>query len=502
MSDSVIPSRDLSWSRRGVATRLFLTCWLIYSLHFATNIVRDIYLALAIGDHLSFRVDEYAGLHPDLFEHPGHGWHTGANPGISLIGAAPYALARPLIDRVVAHVNASRQTTGQQPPDYHSPWPMAREFFEKAWRRGYDIKFALAAFVMQSFGMAPISAGGVVLMFLYLSEITGSRRQSLALALVYAFATPVFFRTGYLNHNLVLGHIAFAAFFLLRPRHAPPSQRRYFAAGLLAGSCILVDYSGAFLAFPLGIFVLWRARSSATDWLRPLIAFAVGAIGPILLLWFYQWRSFGHPFYPPQHWMPPLEWIDEQGFRGVRGPQWRWAWRLWLDLAYGLIPSCPLFLLWFRPGPMFRRVDRPHALLAYGSVALVWLFLSGVDYIAIQADTGVRYMAAVFPLLFLPAAFCLVEMRRLYASLWALASLVVNWSLAMSRDVERGRGVLDPLLDIFVGGFRLPALTTLSRLPGLFPALDPAGVSPLPLFALCGALLYLLWRRWPDAIAD
>src|ERR1051326_3640246 len=44
------------FSPRQLALRLFLTCWIVYSLHFASNTVREIYLALAIGDHLSFRV--------------------------------------------------------------------------------------------------------------------------------------------------------------------------------------------------------------------------------------------------------------------------------------------------------------------------------------------------------------------------------------------------------------------------------------------------------------
>ena len=45
------------WSAREIAVRLFLTCWIIYALHFSTNIVREIYLTLSIGDHASFRVD-------------------------------------------------------------------------------------------------------------------------------------------------------------------------------------------------------------------------------------------------------------------------------------------------------------------------------------------------------------------------------------------------------------------------------------------------------------
>src|SRR5437868_1495719 len=91
-----------------VAVRLFVTCWLIYALHVATNTVREIYLALAIGDHFSFRVDEYAHIHPDIFEKPGFGWHINANPGGSMLGAVPYALFRPVVDRIVDKVNRNR----------------------------------------------------------------------------------------------------------------------------------------------------------------------------------------------------------------------------------------------------------------------------------------------------------------------------------------------------------------------------------------------------------
>ena len=32
-------------------------------------------------------------MHPDLFDKPGYGWHIGANPGGSMVGAIPYALS-------------------------------------------------------------------------------------------------------------------------------------------------------------------------------------------------------------------------------------------------------------------------------------------------------------------------------------------------------------------------------------------------------------------------
>src|SRR5215475_9948631 len=123
---------------RTIAVRLFLTCWIVFALHVATNTVREIYLALAIGDHLSFRVDEYAHMHPDLFEKPGYGWHIGANPGASMLGAIPYAASRPILDRIIAAVHRSRANV-KEPPVYNSPWLLARQFYAESWKRGYDI---------------------------------------------------------------------------------------------------------------------------------------------------------------------------------------------------------------------------------------------------------------------------------------------------------------------------------------------------------------------------
>ena len=245
------PPTGWRFSARGIALRLFITCWLIYVLHFATNTVREIYLALAIGDHFSFRVDEYAHLHPDLFEKEGYGWHIGANPGASIVAAVPYALARPLIDGLVERTNQQRAEAGlTEPPAYDSPWPMARAFYREAWRRGYDIKFGLGAFVMQAFCMAPISALGAVAMFFVLRRVFGSDRTAFWLALLYAFGTPVFFRTAYLNHNLMLGHVAFWGFLALwnaAGSARPSAGRRYVLAGLSGGGAVLLDYSGVIL---------------------------------------------------------------------------------------------------------------------------------------------------------------------------------------------------------------------------------------------------------------
>jgi hypothetical protein len=497
-----------SGSVRSTAIRLFLTCWIVFTLHFASNTVREIFLALAIGDHLSFRVDEYQGMHPDLFEKPGYGWHIGANPGASMVAAIPYAAVRPAIDALVAKVNRQRAASGRtEPPVYNSPWPMAREFFAEAWRRGFDIKFGLAAFVMQSLCMAPSSALGAVLMFLLLHRLFGSERTALWLALLYAFGTPVFFRTGYLNHNMMLGHIAFLGLLALWNPGGLVSwsqQRRVFVAGLAGGAAVLFDYSGVVFLAGLFLYALFRAWPAGAyrAALTAAIRFACGAAGPILLLWFYQWRSFGHPFYPGQHWMPPVEWI-ELGYQGFTLPQLELFLALGFDYRFGLFTSCPIFLLAFAAPWLWRkgaaRIPFPEmAVLALLPLGL-WLFCSGIQYARLQFNTGIRYLAPAFPFLFVLTAAVLVRLPRLVFYFVSVAAVTEAWCLAMYRDVERGYGLAEPVLRVFTGGFQLPALTVLSRMGGEFGDYFAGGVSPLPLFALAGAIIFGIWKWTPSS---
>ncbi|MCC6862088.1 MAG: hypothetical protein IT158_26180 [Bryobacterales bacterium] len=495
------------YSPAGIAVRLFLTCWILFVLHFASNTVREIYLALAIGDHFSFRVDDYARLHPDLFEKPGYGWHIGANPGASMLAAIPYALTRPAIDRVVERVNAGRRAGGRaEPPAYNSPWPMARAFYAEAWRRGLDVKFGLGALVMQALCMAPSSALAVVFLFYLLRRLLESDRAALWLSLLYAFGTPVLFRTGYLSHNLMLGHIAFMGFLAMwNPGSSPwPGTRtRYFLGGLAGGTAVLFDYSGGvplLVLFAYGL--LKRLRKAALpDAARHAAWYVAGSLGPVLLLWFYQWRSFGNPFLPGQHWMPPVEWID-RGYQGFGPPQFELLWLLLFDYRYGLFLSAPLLVLGaLYPLAYFKRRDLlpPLELWAMLAVAAgMWLFFGGVNYTRLQFNTGIRYLSAVFPFLFVPAALLFVRMPRPAQYLVGLACVAEAWCLAMHRDVERGLGLLDPILSVFVGGFKLPALTVLSRMGGQYSEHFANGVSALPLFALSAAVIYGLWspRIW------
>jgi hypothetical protein len=496
--------QPLGLTTRQIAVRLFVTCWMVYALHFATNIVREIYPALAMGDHLTFRVDEYANMHPDLFDKPGYGWHIGNNPGASMVGAIPYALARPIIDPIVRRVQAQRAASGQtSPPSYNSPWPMARDFYAEAWRRGFDVKFALGAFVMQALAMAPSSALGVVTMFFVLRRLFGSDRTALWLSLLYAFGTPVFFRTGYLNQNLMLGHIAFLGFVAIwnpsgSARWSTPT--RFLLAGLTGGTALLFDYSGVVLLLGLFAYGLAKRLSGATprDAVQHGAWYVLGTLPPVLLLWFYQWQAFGHPFYPGQHWMPPVEWI-ELGYQGVSGPQLELLLKLTFNHRFGLFLTCPIMLLAlaapFVDRGATRRLPALELFALLGLFAALLLLFSSVNYTRLQANTGIRYLSPIFPFVFVLTAVALMRLRLRVILLIGVAAVAQAWCLAMYRDVERGPlGVFEPMVQVLLGGFRLPALTTLSRLGGGLEAYFPFGPSPLPLFVLVAAVIYCIWK--------
>ncbi len=481
--------------------RLFLTCWLVYVLHFATNTVREIYPALSLGDHLSFDVAEYAGLHPDLFEMPDGRWFSNNNPGASIMGAIPYLLTRPIIDRVVDRARTARQESGAQPPEYDSPWPMAREFFRKSFAKGYDLKFGLAAGVMQAGLMAPLSALSAVVMFYLLLGVTGSARASVWLAVLYAFATPVFYRTAQLNQNLIVCHCALFAFALLwRPWDLKdvPRKPAYFIAGLLSGWAVVCDYSGLIVPVVLGFYGLVRRSSlpeSAKDRFDSL-RFASGVLmgGAVLLA--YQWSSFGNPLWPAQHYMPAAN-FTERGYVGFDWPQLDLLFDTAFSIRFGLFTSAPILLAVFafpywRKG--FSLVGRRELICILAFCVVFFIFCGANQYGRMQFNTGVRHIVPITPFVFLLAVGVLLRMPRPFAVLFGVVCTYWSWCLAMYRDVEVGQlGIADCVANVSLGGFELPWLRTLERMGSFFPEAFRTGGSAIAILAVSFAMIYCLW---------
>lgn len=498
---SSTPARAAAPRTPGIQWRLFLTCWVIFCLHFATDFVREHFLVTSIVDDRSFDLGRYYEMHPDIFRNPPEaphgGVHHGANPGMSMIGAIPYALFKPLVDVVVEKELAGRTGRAGDDAAYKDPRAKRMEFYRRARELGVDVRFGLLGFITMVFCMAPLSALSAVIVMRLLLGMGWSERASLWLSFAYAFCTPTLFRTAYLNQNIGIGLFGIMGLALLWDPLRTAEQRwslrtRLMASGFLGGVCFLSDYSGAITCGLIGVYAVWRAMEERGwgDVIPTGLWYTLGALPPIVMLWFYQWASFGNAFLPPQNWMPPVEWI-EVGYKGVGGPQPDLFWMLLADMRFGLFTTSP-FLLLALAWPFYSwrgqtRLPRREALLCAAITVAYVVFFSAVQYTRLQWVTGIRYLMPVIPFLFLLAVDVVRVVPRAVAAVALAAGFLVDWSLAMTRSQA---GVLQAINTVLHEGLSLPVVTTLSKMTASYL---PFRLTAWPLYVVAALLVLAIW---------
>ena len=180
-------------------------------------------------------------------------------------------------------------------------------------------------------------------LLLFLRARLGDERQATWLALLYAFGTPIFFRSAYLNQNAIIAHCVLWAYVLAvglaptRVGESTPPWRLWGAGGLL-GLAVLCDYSSVPILFVFGAWVAVVAATSQGP-KRALHApgwFVLGAAGPIAVLLAYQWDGKPLPLehggpvrllVPKRYAWKSAKWVraitfmadDELGYWEVRG---------------------------------------------------------------------------------------------------------------------------------------------------------------------------------------
>lgn len=490
-------------SRSGIAARLALTVAIVYGIHFAPNVVRETYLAVAIGERATVRVDPYLGLHPDLFEIPGRGAYINNNPGASIIGAVPYAVARPFLE--IVYRLRPGLVAPKPPAAYDDPRPNRTNFMNEMRARGLDVRLAAAAAVIHAGLNVPLAALTAVMVFFFLRTRIGDERKALWLTLLFAFGTPMFFRSAFLNQNLLLAYCTLYAFFALvwsttaapQPSLAPT---RLFAAGFLLGIGLLCDYSAAPLLACFGVWIVARAFAAhgLQAGVRNGVLFTLGTLIPVAALLLYQYAAFGNPWLPAQAYMPSTH-LSVDGWNGVRLPSGELLWRNLIDPRYGLLAFCPMLAAALL-APRFRgRVtSAPELTLIFGASIGLYLFSSSIAFALLQWNTGVRYLVPAAPLLFFALVPVLLHAPAWVRWLLVVPTVTISWSVAMARE-----DVVTSLLRIFTLGFELPWHTVLRKTAAAYlPALADGG-SPAAVFVLVAVVLWLLWstREQPSGLA-
>jgi len=466
-------------------------------MFFATNMEREHYPAFALVDHGSLQVDEYLGFHADIFQHTDGHSYIGNNVAAAFLAAIPLFVFDPVLDRIEDYSKSKLDDDAAEPVELrtYDHRPNAKAFFELAYSRGLDLRFGATAGVTTAFLMAPLSALMVALMFLVLRWRGVSTGRATALAFLFGFATPIWFRTSALSHNLVQMATVFGSFLVLWMRpdsSALPSARRLMISGALAGFALAVDYSGAALLLPLYGYA-WLTRVSTQGWVRSFrdsLWFVAGSVPPVLFLLFTQWWMFDNPFLPGQYWMPDVNYTDE-GWRGFSWPAVDLFFQNLFELEWGMYPFAPLLLFGLIPAVRYgneRILPGPERWFVIGLLASFLLFCAANQYSRMQWNTGFRYLLPLVPFVFLQASDHLARLPAKWLAAVAALVLVNSWVIASVREA------VDFSWGVFLReGPKLPWLTILSQA-------QPAG-SPLahPLFpaalTACGAAFaYALWR--------
>lgn len=425
-----------------VRWRIFLIAWLVYSAHFATNVVREHYPAFALAEHGTLRLDEYQGFHSDIFVHTDGHSYINNQVFVSVLAAVPLFVFDPVLDALEAHSKRQLAASGGDVgADYRTDKPMRVAFFRLVKERGLDLRFGAATAITVAFFMAPITALFLVYFYGVLRARGLMSGQAAGLTFLLGFGTPIFFRTTGLNHNMFVMYFSFLSFVCLwgpSRNSAPASVRDRLLAGLFGGLTITTDFIGVVILPVLyGYLLVTRART--TGWatsVRESLVMVAGSLPAIAVLMFTQWIMFGDPFLPAQHWMPLQNEFVSRGMRGVSLPDWDLALQNLFHPGFGIYVWGPLLALALIPVRPSRRVvlSTDGRWLVVSMFAAILLFCSANQYARLQWNSGFRYLVPLVPLLMLALADHWIRWPAKVQ--WAIAGLAVlhAWVLTVFRE--------------------------------------------------------------------
>jgi hypothetical protein len=423
--------------------RIFLVAWLLYSVHFATNVVREHYPAFSLVEHGTFRVDEYQGFHSDIFVHRDGHSVIGNQVLVSTLAAIPLWVFDPVLDALERHSLGKLEAGGVRHAEYRTDKPMRREFFRLVKERGLDLRFGAATAITVIFFMAPITAAFLAFFYGVLRGRGASSADATTLAFVLGFGTPLLFRATNLNHNLFVMYAMFIAFALLWVRpggDVPIAISRRLAAGFFGGVTLATDYIGVII-LPLlyGYLVLPRLRTASwRQSLRESLPMIAGSLPPIAFLCYSQWAMYGHPFLPGQHWMPDQNVYVHEGMRGFTLPDPELFLQNLFHPGFGLFVWAPILALAFVPTHSYAAssliLPRRERWFVAASVLVFLIFCSMNQYARLQWNSGFRYLVPVVPFLVLALSDHWVRLPRLAQGLLAGGAVLHSWVLTVFRE--------------------------------------------------------------------
>lgn len=372
-----------------------------------------LYLTFAMVDHHSLNIDPYhAGLGDMSYWHGHH--YSDKAPGMSFLAVPPYAVFRAAFPAAVGvHYKRTR----------HGAYaiPLKTVYIR------YAMDYLLLIFPSAIFG---------VLLWLFLSRVTGDQRWALFLTSVYSLGTIAWVYTVQFLSHQIAAILFFGSFLLLYHQVARRAGgRRVYLfgalAGLLAGYAVITEYPTVVIAAALGGYLLLVARRR----LATCAAFIAGMIPPAALAMAYDTAAFGKPFALGYAHVQSAAYHNSirTGFLGianpakygVQPPSLSSIWQITFGTYRGIFLVSPVLLLFFA-GLIFmwkRRDLRPEFWLCVAVVLLYFLLDAsrgkGLNGWSGGYSVASRHLTPMLPFMILPMAFGLGN--RVFR--WVLAAL-------------------------------------------------------------------------------
>jgi hypothetical protein len=380
-------------------------------------------------------IDDYRAGTGDLAFSDGH-YYSAKAPGVALLAVGPYFL----LDRTGA-LEAVVSVTGI-PREDADLWALAVIVCALAAALTLVLVARLGDEVARGYGVAAAVTLGLATLFL-------------------PFSTLLF-------DHVPAAALAFAAFAILWQRRGPWSA---FAAGVLAGATVTVEYPLALAVVALGVYAI-----TAGDRLRRGLAYSAGVVIGVSPLLVYNSWAFGSPLHFPYEDALPIAGnpSNERGFFGIAWPSLETAGRL-LFGQRGLIVITPVLLCALAAlVPLYRKGWRAEAALIGGLSLAFLVYNAGYDVPFGGDSPGPRFLIAILPFLAVPLALSYALWPRLTVA-FALVSALYAVGVTLTGPLQA------------VGGWEW-----LGDVPGTATAPEVARF--VPLVVVAGVLAWLAVR--------
>lgn len=268
-----------------------------------------------------------------------------------------------------------------------------------------------------------LATGGVA--FLVLAFLVGRISEGIAPGLggaalvTFALGTYVAPLAPTMHDPVVAGAFAFGGFVLAW-------SRRYALAGLSAAIAFDSNYLSALIGVVVAGYVL------VAGW-RPLLRFAAGAAGPLILLGAYDWAAFGSPFHLSYRYVANKYAESQQaGFFGIHAPYARAVQQVFLG-DRGILIASPVLVAAVAGAFLLVRRYRPEAIVCLAVFGVFILVNSGYFLPYGGRSPGPRFLVPALPFIALGLAPALAKWFRPVAvlaagSIVAMTALTLSWT--------------------------------------------------------------------------